>query len=308
VLVVSALSYLAAGEPVSIWVAVLGAAALVIVAWVALKVGLSNFRGRHYLWFGYCVLLLGCWALVPAWFGATRVTVAPEPRLEKDPRVVGPVRAVYAGAVLGACDAGADSAFKIRGFQPNLFSVERLGPDGWAPCPLDWSGDRVAVKSPPTTWLYIDNARNGAARLQCGQLSWDVAAGAHERVAIPTPLGRQALIVNGAPVGDLADGQYLVDATGARSYRLREHLYADSMTQSLVSLQAFHDFTGGPKAPGSDMAPGIRAPVADAYFGRAGLHKLPCRIDYFLEPAEHEVTVSAYAHGLVSRVELLETD
>jgi hypothetical protein len=284
----AAVSWLVAGSDAWVWVAGISFVVLVLLATTALRVALRDLRPIHLLFFGYLALLWGCWAAVGYWFPLTTLTVKPDPE--------GPTTATrvhYASKELPPYDRAAGLSYQLRGrVDEESLKAETQGPAGWVPRPLRVYGSTAELEKVPTVALYVDNRDHAAVEVGCGELRLAVPAGAHATHVLPAePDGPPIRVtLDGKKVGKLEGGFGLVDVLGTRSYRFRQVAYGDGIAQ-------FDPDFGRGTLPAST-------------YEAAHLHRLPARVDYFLEKAPDHITVTA-VFGFAppeTRGELIDAD
>jgi hypothetical protein len=287
-------SWFLAGSEAWVWVSLGGMCLLGLVGLGMLRaVVVAGDAGfvRGLALFGYLLLVGAAWAVVGHSFPPTTVTIKPD---ERTPVV--PVRYVYKGELLGESERPFEYVLAFRGrFDRASLRVEASGPDGWVRLPFTSYGHTgrvtATLESIPTVELYVDNRNNGAARLECGEMVLDVPAGATQRRVVPVPSHAVAVRLGGLEIGTLKDEHLLIDVLGTREYVLREKQYRDAFGMLLQGAE--------PKVP------------LVRRIGGGRLHRLPRRLDYFLEAAPDKVTVKTYGFALgaqAERYELLDAD
>jgi hypothetical protein len=287
-------SWSLAGNALWGWSAAAGAILLIILTLAGFR-ALDELRARHFLLYGSLVLCWVGWVVVGFCWPITEVRVKGDldhlPEDEPNCRL----RVSYEGQVRAEFDRFRECSFRFRGrFRPEQLRVEMLTPEGWVTRKFEDFGDEARLDKVPVTRLYVDNRNNGPVKLVCGAWQVAVEAGGRAVIRLPAaPKGVRRLTINGKEAGPLEGEDVLVDTLGRRSYRHRTLFYGD----------ALHHLGADP----------FRDPLAQSQeeltFGPGHVHRLPGKIDYFLEMAPATITVTTFRGlpaGLHRRTELRE--
>lgn len=276
-----------------IWtLATVGTAGTLLLIAICYLPAIDSLRRHQYAKFSYLVLCWGIWTGIGYFLPASSVTVKTllESDMEKEPDC--PMRITYGRQVQVELPRTQKHTIAFRGrFNPQWLKIETMTPTGWVERAFKDYSDSVNLEEIPTTQLYIDNRKHDAVRLGCGQLSFQVAAGSHQRLRIASPPGvRCPLTLDAQDVGTFAgEKDLLVDTGGTRSYRLRKIDYGGIL-----------DMLAGP-------APDLFPVTEVVHPGH--IHKLGVAVDYFLEDAPKEIKVPTFGGlpmGKHTRYELLE--
>jgi hypothetical protein len=252
------------------WTATLGALLLILLAVAGLKAS-HALQPRHWLAFGWLILCWASWTVAGVYWPITEVRIEPALAGGTEPEASCRLRVIYCGQVRVELDRCRKCSFRFRGrFQREHLQIEMLTPTGWTRRSFQGFGNIVSLNEIALTRLYIDNRDHGEVKLACGEWQACIAAGGKEQLRVPAPPASVhcPLTMDGKEIGSLEGDDLLVDTLGTRSYEFRTVLYEGVLNPFLL----------GPPAP-------------RPCFVWGHLHKLPGKIDFFLEPAPQEIRV-----------------
>jgi hypothetical protein len=242
--------------------------------------GLKVLRLRHYLFMGGCLAVWGCWLGA----GLARPFLTPT-TVRYTHELDAPGRLLYGDDILATLEKGESTEHCLRFFDEKKLRLEILSPDGWAFRERSVNTEydskdlvrpvHVEAGSAEEIILWVDNRKGSSAVLACGQLEITIAANQTRKVSIPpsSQPGLLPLRINGVEVDSLTGSYNLVDTSGQRTYRLKEHVYGGGLAQ-----------LGG--AP-----PRLAAEIV---LSRRRLHPLKQPIDFFLTTAPSEIKVMTF--------------
>lgn len=295
--IIAGASWYLAGSQVWHWIAILSVVALLLLVISAANTGISALRIRHFVAFSYFVLSVACWIVIGYLFPVTKFNIAPDK--SQDGTLF---RVANHGTFLFPTDPEGNT-YQFRGRIGNdHLTVESLTPDGWVVRDFSIYGRELELKALPTTNLYIDNRRHGAAKMMCGALPLDVAAEFIGCIRIPSPKHTVQCFVDGEEVGSMDEGSYVIDISGAHSYVLNEVVYASKMFQAMSNLDHILQDQSDSNAQGTD--PLIPMPNSAIHYAGQYVYRLPKEIDFFLTP--HTKELETYYEDSVVKTEFVD--